>query len=50
MIAIEGFLILVVVGLIAVFVMQKLGSSQKRRRKGDAVKSPEEMKSHRPKR
>jgi len=49
MIAIEVFASLVVIGLIAVMLLQKFGGSSPRRRKGDAVKSPEEIESHRPK-
>jgi hypothetical protein len=48
MIAVELFAIFVVIGLVAVVILQKLGHSHPRRRKGDAVKSPEEMKSHQP--
>mgnify|MGYP006309859801 CR=1 FL=1 len=48
MIAVEVFAVLVVIGLIAVIVLQKFGNGKPRRRKGDAVKSPEEMKSHTP--
>jgi len=48
MIAVEVFAVLVVAGLITVVILQKFGSSKSRRRKGDAVKSPEEMKSHQP--
>jgi len=48
MIAVEIFFILVVLGLVAVFLLKKFGGSNKRRVKGDAVKSPEEIESHRP--
>lgn len=48
MLAIEAFFVLVVLGLFTVVALQRFASSGKRRMKGDAVKSPEEIKSHRP--
>jgi hypothetical protein len=49
-IAIEVFAVLLIVGLIAVMLLQRLSLKPPRRTKGDAVKSPEEIESHRPKR
>jgi hypothetical protein len=48
LIAIEAFFVLVVVGLLAVVILQRLGPSRDRGHKGDAIKSPEEIESHRP--
>ena len=50
LIAIEVFAGLLIIGLIAVVVLQRLSAKPPRSMKGDAVKSPEEIESHRPKR
>ncbi len=49
MIAIEGFFILVVVGLIVVALLQHFDHRHDRGEKGDAVKTSEEIQSHQPK-
>ena len=49
-IAIGAFAGLLVIGLIAVVILQRLSAKPPRSMKGDAVKSPEEIESHRPKR
>ncbi len=48
LIAIEVFAGLLILGLIAVIILQRLGSKPPRSMKGDAVKTPEELESHRP--
>lgn len=50
LIAMEAFAALLILGLFVVIVLQRLGSKPPRSMKGDAVKSPEEIESHRPKR
>jgi hypothetical protein len=49
MIAIEGFFILVLLGLVAVVVLQFFSHRSDRGEKGDAVKTQEEIESHRSK-
>lgn len=46
-IAIEAFFFLVVMGLLTVFLLQRFGHHPERGHKGDAIKSPEEIESHR---
>ncbi|WFB36644.1 hypothetical protein P3T73_02565 [Kiritimatiellota bacterium B12222] len=48
MIAIEAFVVLVIIGLIVVVALQYFGQRQDRGEKGDAVKTAEEIKSHQP--
>ena len=43
LIAIEVFAGLLILGLIAVIILQRLGSKPPRSMKGDAVKTPEEL-------
>ncbi|MGA0332756.1 MAG: hypothetical protein ACO3N7_11150 [Kiritimatiellia bacterium] len=48
MIAVEAFFILVVLGLLVVGLLQYFGGRADRGVKGDAVKTQEEIQSHRP--
>lgn len=48
MIAIEIFFVLVVIGLVAVFILQHKAGRPPPRHKGDAEKTEEELRSHRP--
>ena len=48
MIALEVFVGLLLVSLVVGVVLERLGFNHKRGHKGDAVKTPEEIASHRP--